>query len=76
MAWLLFWRPPCLLRRVIVNLRHDSTEAIEGVLWSYRGRWLTLREPIAMKAGEPPVPMPGEVVIHREQVAYMQVVAP
>lgn len=70
---LLWWRPPCLLRRVIVNLVHEESEALEGVLWSYRWGWFTLREASALKAGHPPVRMPGEVTIHREQVAYFQV---
>jgi hypothetical protein len=73
MRWLLFWRPPYLLRRVIVNLTHDSTEAFEGLVWSYRGGWLTLRDASALKAGLPPSPIPGELVIHRSNVAYTQV---
>jgi len=70
--WLLFWRPPCLLRRVVVNFTADSTEAIEGVLWSYRGGWLTLKDCSGLKTG-PPVPMLGEVVIHRSQIRFLQV---
>lgn len=73
MWWLLWWRPPCLLRRVVVNLSHDSTEALEGVLWSSRGPWLTLRDVTALKAGVPPEPMKGDAVIHRSNIAYLQV---
>jgi hypothetical protein len=73
MRWLLWWRPPCLLRRVIVNFTADSTEAIEGVLWSYRGGWLTLRDVSALKSG-PAVPMVGDAVIHRSQIKFLQVV--
>lgn len=73
MRWLLFWRPPCLLRRVIVNLSHDSTEAFEGILWSYRGGWLTLRDVSALKAGQAPAQVNGDVVIHRSNLAYLQV---
>jgi len=73
MHWLFWWRPPCLLRRVIVNFTHDPTEAIEGVLFSSRGPWLTLRAVSALKAGQAPVPMVGDVVLHRNQVAYLQV---
>jgi hypothetical protein len=73
MRWLFWWRPPCLLRRVIVNFTHDSTEAIEGVLYAYRGGWLTLKDAAALKSGQPPAPLPGEIVIHRSTIAFLQV---
>jgi len=72
-AWLYWWRPPCLLRRVICNLTHESTEAFEGVLWATRGPWFTFRDVSALKAGQPPAPVLGELVIHRAQIAYLQV---
>ena len=73
MSWLWWWRPPALLRRVIVNLRHDSTEAIEGVLWASRGPWLILTDASAIKAGQPTVKLVGEAHIDRANVAYLQV---
>lgn len=73
MSWLCFWRPPCLLRRVILQFTHDSSEALEGVLWSSRGQWLTLRDVSALKSGREPMKLPGEFVIHRSKVAYLQV---
>jgi len=73
MRWLCWWRPPCLLRRVLVNFTHDSTEAFDGVLWSARGPWLVLRDVSALKSGQPPLPLPGDIVIHRAQIAYLQV---
>jgi hypothetical protein len=74
MRWLLFWRPPCLLRRVIVNFTHSETEAFEGVLWSYRGGWLTLRDVTALTKGPgTPPKLPGDIVIHRSQIAFLQV---
>jgi hypothetical protein len=75
LRWFLFWRPPTLYRRVIVNLQHDATEAFEGILWSYRWGWLTLRDVSALKAGQPPVAMIGDLVVHRANVAYTQVLA-
>lgn len=70
------WRqPPCILRRVIVNCTHDPSEAFEGVLWSYRGGWFTLRDVSGLKAGQAPARVNGDVVIHRDHVAYLQVVA-
>jgi hypothetical protein len=71
--WLCWWRPPCLLRRVVLQFTHTETEAFEGILWSSRGPWLTLRDVSALKAGKPPQPIPGDLVVHRSQVAYLQV---
>jgi hypothetical protein len=73
MRWLWWWRPPCLLRQVILNLEGDSTSALQGVLWSARGPWVTLRQPSMLKSGQPPIPMDGEVVVHRAKVAFLQV---
>lgn len=73
MHWLCWWRPPCLLRRVIVNFTSDSTEAIEGVLSNSRGPWLTLHDASGLKAGQPPMPIPGDVVVHRSQIKFLQV---
>lgn len=72
MRWLLFWRPPCLLRAVIVNLTSDSESAIKGVLWSARGPWLTFKECALLKA-HLTTPIDGDVVIHRSNVAFLQV---
>lgn len=56
-----------------MNFTHDPTEAFEGVLWSYRGGWLTLRDVSALKAGVPPAKIAGEIVVHRSTIAYLQV---
>lgn len=56
-----------------MNLKHDATEAFEGVLWSYRGGWLTLRDVSGLKAGQPPAPIPGDLLIHVENIAFTQV---
>jgi hypothetical protein len=75
MRWLCFWQPPCLFKRVIVNFTHNPDEAIEGVLFAYRWGWLTLKDCAPLKAGRP-VPtekLPGEIVIHRDQIAFLQV---
>jgi len=63
-------------RRVIVNFTHDSTEAFEGILWAYGiGGWLTLKDVSALKASLPPAKLPGDIVIHRSTIAYLQVSA-
>jgi hypothetical protein len=61
---------------VIVNFTSDSTEAIEGVLWSWRGGWVTLKHPIALKAELEPEKIPGDAVIHRSQIKFLQDVGP
>ena len=73
MRWLLWWRPPCLLRSVIVNLNQSDATALRGVLWQSRGAWLVLREVQLLKANAPVTPVDGEVVIHRAMVTFIQV---
>jgi hypothetical protein len=73
MRWLCWWRPPCVLRACIVNLTSDSTTALRGVLWSARGPWLIFRDCSVLKVGSSPAQMDGEVVLHRSQVAFLQV---
>ena len=75
MRWLCWWRPPSLCKRVIVNFTHDPTEAIEGVLWSYWWGWLTLKDCTPLKAGRQvqAEKLPGDIVIHRDQIAFWQV---
>jgi len=70
---LCWWRPPCLLRAVIVNLRDDSSTAIRGVLWSTRGRWMTFKDASLLKAGSASTPVDGELVIDRDRIAFLQV---
>jgi hypothetical protein len=72
--WFFWWRPPCLLRRVIVNVTYRPDEAIRGVLWSYRWGWLTLKECEGLTVGQQPAPIDGDVTIHVSKVAYFQVV--
>jgi hypothetical protein len=72
MRWLLFWRPPCLLRTVIVNVKHDDSSAIKGVLWSTRGPWLTFRNCELLKPGQTTT-IDGDVVIHRSTISFLQV---
>jgi hypothetical protein len=66
--------PPCLLRQVIVNLKSDDAVALQGVLWGSRGPWLTLRKVSALRISGGTTPMDGEVVVHRQNVAFLQVV--
>lgn len=75
MAWL-WWRPPCLLRVVIVNLKDDPQTAIRGVLWTSQGAWLTVRNAALLRSGvaeAPTTALDGEVVVHRSNIAFLQV---
>jgi hypothetical protein len=72
-SWLCWWRPPCLLRACLVNLKDDPSTAIKGVLWSARGPWLVFKDASLLKANLPPTPMDGEVVVHRSNLAFLQV---
>jgi len=62
-----------VLRTVIVNLKADPDTALRGVLWSTRGPWLTLRNPAILKAGAEPTSADGELVVHRDNIAFLQV---
>jgi hypothetical protein len=68
-----FWqRPPCVLRTVIVNLK-EGQSAIRGILWETRGPWFTVSEAQLLTAGSQPTPIDGTAVVHRENVAFLQV---
>jgi hypothetical protein len=68
-----WWQPPCLVRAVIVNRKDDPTTALRGVLWSSRGSWLVLRDASVLAVNAPPRLIDGEIVIHRSNVAFLQV---
>jgi hypothetical protein len=69
----MWWRPPCLLRRVILNLVSDRDAAYSGVLWSSRGAWLTFRDVAALRQGAEPAKLDGDLVVHRSNVEFLQV---
>lgn len=71
LAGLAWWRPPGFLRSVNVNLKDETL--LRGVLWQARGAWLVLRNAELIQQGEEVVPMIGEVVIHRDNLSFMQV---
>ena len=70
---LLFWRPPFLYGSVIVNLISETDSALRGVAWGQRGPWLTLRQAALLRANAEPAPIDGEVVVHRSNIAFVQV---
>ncbi len=57
-----------------MNLKDDPTTAIKGVLWSARGPWLTIVSPELLKAATQPTRMDGDVIVHRDNVAFLQAV--
>jgi len=76
LGWLVWWRPPCVLRSVIVNLKDDHASALRGVFWQARGPWFTLTRAELLKAGASPTALVGEVLVHRDNVSFMQVLPP
>jgi len=61
-----------VLSRVILNFRDNSDEAIQGVFWSMRGGWITLRDATGLSTGQEPTKIDGEVIVHVDRVAYIQ----
>jgi hypothetical protein len=66
-----FWRPPFYLRSVLINLK--TGEALSGVLWKTRGRWMVLRNATLMVESQAPRKIDGDAVIDRANVAFLQV---
>ena len=72
LEWLAWWRPPCMLRTVIVNFVGDDETAIRGVLWRSRGPWLVIKAAEILTPNQAPAPADGELVIPRARVAFLQ----
>jgi hypothetical protein len=68
-----WWGPPCLLRRVHVNLIEIRDTAVQGVLWRTRGPWLVLRDAAHIKENGDVSPIAGDVIVHRNNVSFVQV---
>jgi len=60
-----------LRARVLVSL--IDGKAMNGVLWSRRGRLIVLRDVTLIEPGTPPVDMDGEVILDRGRVEFVQV---
>ena len=56
-----------------MNLKDSPDTAIQAVLWSSRGEWLTFKDASLLVPGKPPTKMDGDVVIHRANVSFIQV---
>jgi hypothetical protein len=63
-----------MLHVVIVNLKHDQAEAVRGVLWGSRGRWLELRDASLLRGRGDPQPLDGSVIVPRDNVSFIQVI--
>lgn len=72
-AWWVLDQPPCIKRRVVVQLKADPDVGYQGVLWSSRGSWLTLRNVTALRDGREATAVPGEAVFPRAEVLFLQV---
>jgi len=60
-----------LRKRVLVNLLDGK--AMDGVLYSRRGRLLVLRDVTVLEQGAQPVSVDGEVLVDRNRVDFVQV---
>ena len=58
-----------------MTLKSEQDTALKGVLWQTRGPWLVLRNVflISGSASAPEVRMDGEVIVHRDNVTFLQV---
>jgi small nuclear ribonucleoprotein (snRNP)-like protein len=66
--------PPCLRHTVLVTLKSETETALKGVLWDTRRPWLVLRNVFLVRDdNSPAVRMDGEVIVHRDNVAFLQV---
>jgi hypothetical protein len=72
-SWLQLGAPPCRFRTVVVNSTTDPDSAIKGVLWSAHGSWLVLKQASIMRRNLEPLSVDGDVIIHRDQVSFIQV---
>lgn len=68
---MLAYRRSALSRRVVVNLK--SGESISGTLFARRGPILILKGAAMLAASSPPVPIDGDVVVERANLAWLQV---
>jgi len=64
--------PPCVLHTVIVNLKDDPLTALHGVLFAWHRRWFVLKQASVLKAGEPPTPVDGELIVPVVNVSFLQ----
>jgi hypothetical protein len=56
---------------VLINLK--TGEALSGVLWKSRGRWMVLRNATLLVEQQPPAKLDGDTVIDRANVKFLQV---
>jgi hypothetical protein len=59
--------------QLVSRAARDDDMAIQGVLWRSRGAWLVIREASVKEGRLPKEKVQGEIVIHRSNVAFIQV---
>lgn len=67
------WSPPFVLKTVILTLVADPDSSLKGVVWQMRGDWIVLRTVELLKESRV-TPLDGEVIVHRRNVNFIQVV--
>lgn len=59
-----------LRKRGIVALK--SGTSLRGVLWAQRGRYLLMRNAELLKAANEIMPLDGEIVVDKSNIAFVQ----
>lgn len=67
------FRRTLVRRRVVVNLLTDK--AFAGILWAQRGQLVVLRDVTLHEPGAEPAAVDGEVVVERDQIEFIQILA-
>lgn len=62
-------------RTVIVNFVDDPSQAMKGVLWETTREHLVLKDAQLLANKMTPTKVDGDVVIYRNRVAWLQVLA-
>lgn len=68
----LVWARRLAVRRKVLVALH-SGQAITGVLWTRRDRFLVLKHAQLLEPGAEPTRMDGDVIVERSEVSYVQV---
>lgn len=66
------WARRLMVRRKVLVALHTG-QAVTGVLWARRDRFLVLKDAELLEPGAEPTRMDGDVIVERDQVTYVQV---
>jgi hypothetical protein len=64
---------PISRRPVLINFVHQEHGAVRGVLFSRRAEYFCLKNAALVQSDGSLVPIDGDVLIHRAQIVFLQV---